>query len=415
MNDLRSARPLEGRRVLDFSQNLPGPYATLVLASLGAEVIKIEPPGGDPARSTPRLFEIVNGGKRSVVLDLKDPLVTPIVHRLIETADVLVEGFRPGVMHRLACGSETALELNPRLIYCSISGYGQRGPYRDVPGHDLNYQALTGVCDMHADAAERPHGSALPIADLSSGLTAVTSILAGLLARERDGTGRVVDVAMVDAVMSWAHVWSEGLTPSDARLSAVLRPVQRFLRSASRRAPRPIGSLLEKAVGALNGARTDAVGQWLGRRGPVRRLLRARLHALPHYALYQTRDGRWISIGIVDEAKFWRALCEALGVPGLARLPVAARLVAARPIRRRLAAAFERRTLDEWLRTLDQNEVPVAPVLTVAEALHDPHLRRRRAPDGALHAPFPLARSLGGAPSLGADTETLLAALAPKR
>jgi crotonobetainyl-CoA:carnitine CoA-transferase CaiB-like acyl-CoA transferase len=413
VQDLAASRPLEGVRVLDFTQNLPGPYATLVLASLGAEVIKVEPPRGDAARMFGRLFEIVNAGKRSMVLDLKDPAARPTVQALLESADVVVEGFRPGVMQRLGCDAEAALELNPGIIYCSISGYGQTGPYRDHPGHDLNYQALTGLCDMHTDASGRPHGSALPIADLSSAMTAVTSILAGLIGRQRDGRGRHIDVAIVDAAMSWVNVWSEGLLPSDARLSSMLEPLRRSLAAGGgKRLPTPIRTLLEKSVNLLSQTstrdRVDAVGERLGQTAPIRRLKRRGLHALPHYELFMTRDERWISVGILDENKFWGALCEGVGLPLLARLPFGARLAASSPIRAMLAGAFRRRSLEEWLEVLDRSEIPVTPVLTVAQALEDAHLAARRPPDGALHAPFPLARDLGPAPELGADTQGIL-------
>jgi CoA:oxalate CoA-transferase len=416
VQDLPASRPLQGVRVLDFTQNLPGPYATLVLASLGAEVIKVEPPRGDAARMFGRLFEIVNAGKRSVVLDLKDPGSRPRVQALLRSADVVVEGFRPGVMERLGCDAEAALEINPRIIYCSISGFGQDGPYRDHPGHDINYQALTGICDMHSDASNRPHGSALPIADLSSAMTATTSILAGLLARQRDGRGRHIDVAIVDAAISWVNVWSEGLLPSDARLSSMLEPLRRSLASGGgKRLPAPIRTLLEKSVSLLEQPqareRVDAVGERIGQTGPVRRLRRRGLHALPHYELFQTRDERWISVGILDENKFWGALCNAIGLPLLARLPFGARLAAASPIRAMLAGAFRRHTLDAWLERLDRAEIPVTPVLTPAQALEDPHLASRRAPDGALHAPFPLAGALGSAPELGADTQRIFDAL----
>ena len=144
--------PLSGLKVLDFSQNLPGPYATFLLACWGADVIKVEPPKGDPARFMEPFFSMVNRGKRSVVLDLRDERSRSAVEALVRWADVLVEGFRPGVMDRLGCGFARAKELNPRIVYCSISAYGQEGPMRDHPGHDLNLQATSGVCHLERDA-----------------------------------------------------------------------------------------------------------------------------------------------------------------------------------------------------------------------------------------------------------------------
>ncbi len=407
--------PLAGVRVLDFTQNLPGPYATLVLASLGAEVIKVEPPSGDSARVAASLFEIVNAGKQSIVLDLKQTSEHDTLARLVRSADVLVEGFRPGVMARFGCDAETARRSNPRLVYCSISGYGQDGPYASWPGHDLNYQALTGVCHMSRDGEEHPFGSALPIADLSSAMTAVASVLAALFARERDGQGRAIDVAMVDTLLSWSHAWAEGLTPSDARLSSTVARAEPLLRRGLEALPGPLRSFGERAAGWLASEagreRTDALGERLGRSGVYKQLVRLRLHALPHYGLFRTRDDRWLSIAIVEEHKFWRALCRGLGLERLARIPLPARFVAAAPLRRAVAAAVRRHDLAHWLTTFDREQVPIAPVLPLAEALADPQLVWRTG-GARVGAPVPLvATTLGPAPRLGEHTATVLAAL----
>ncbi|MBX7080105.1 MAG: CoA transferase [Nannocystaceae bacterium] len=405
------AAPLAGLRVLDFTQNLPGPYATLVLASLGAEVIKIEPPGGDTARMTPRLFEIVNAGKRSIVLDLKRDDVGETLRALVRSSDVVVEGFRPGVMARLGCDAIAARRDNPRLVYCSISGYGQDGPYRSYPGHDLNFQALTGLCELSRDRHEHPFGAALPIADLSSAMTASTAILAALLARARDGQGRVLDVAMVDTLLSWTHAWAEGLGLGERTLAGA---IDRAAAAASERGG-PVGaaaSRLQRWLQQPGRDRLDAVSQRLARSAPVRRLARLRLHALPHYGLFRTRDDRWLSIAIVDEEKFWRALCRALGLPAVAlAVPLPLRAVAGGPLRTLVARAIRSRPLSHWLTHLDRERIPVAPVLPLHEALDDPQLvwRRGGAPVGA---PLPLAmQPLGPAPALGQHTEALLASL----
>lgn len=412
-----STAPLAGVRVLDFTQNLPGPYATLVLASLGAEVIKIEPPAGDVARSVSTLFDIVNAGKQSVVLDLKRGEANDVLAKLVRSADVLVEGFRPGVMARFGCDAATARALNPKLVYCSISGYGQDGPYASWPGHDLNFQALTGVADMSRDKSGHPFGSALPIADLSSAMTAVSAVLAALLARTRDGEGRVVDVAMVDTLLSWSHAWAEGLTPSDARLSRTVARAQPWIERNAGALPGALRGALTRVgewVGSETGrARIDAIGERLGRTTTVRELVRLRLHALPHYGLFCTRDDRYLSIAIVDEHKFWRALCRGLGLPRLAGIPLAARFVAAAPLRRAVATAVRRHDLDHWLTTFDREQVPIAPVLPIAEALADPQLVWRTRLAGArVGAPVPLCTTtLGPAPRLGEHTATVLARL----
>lgn len=407
--------------MLDFTQNLPGPYATLLLAAMGAEVVKVEPPRGDTGRLLGRLFDIVNAGKKSIVLDLKHEADRARLDRLLPHADVLLEGFRPGVMEALGGGPRHALARNPGLVYCSLSGYGQRGPYRDYPGHDINYQALTGVCHMLRDAAERPFGCALPIADLSSGLAAVAAIAAALYGRQRDGRGRHIDVALTDTVLSWAYVWSEGLTPADTRLSAGLPPLRRWLDAraaadpSSRRLLEPAARWLRRPDTA---AAAERVGAFIEGTPAWRNLLRLRLHALPHYALYRTADDRWISVGIVDERKFWVALCEGVGLPAplrasLAAIPLAARVVTSRPVRRIIAQAFRRRTLAEWLRTLDRAQVPVAPVLRLDEALADPQLAARILdPSGHAVTPFPFADlPLGRAPRLGEHTDELFAGL----
>ncbi|MEO0600827.1 MAG: CoA transferase, partial [Myxococcota bacterium] len=181
-------------RVLDLTVNLPGPYATDQLAQLGAEVIKVEPPKGDPARAMPSLFEVLNHRKAIRTLDLNQPADLAALLDLVETVDVLVEGFRPGVLERLGCGPQVATARNPRLVYCSISAFGQSGPDRERPAHDLNVQAQVGACDFNRDASGHPEGLPMPVADLSAANRAVTQICAALYARTRTGDGAVLDI-----------------------------------------------------------------------------------------------------------------------------------------------------------------------------------------------------------------------------
>jgi crotonobetainyl-CoA:carnitine CoA-transferase CaiB-like acyl-CoA transferase len=397
-----------------------------VLASLGAEVIKIEPPEGDTARGMGRLFDIVNAGKKSVVLDLKEETSREALYDLVRSADVLVEGFRPGVMARFGLGAEEALKIQPRLIYCSMSSYGQDGPYRDYPGHDLNFQALAGVCHLSREADERPVSPAIPMADLSSALTATSAILAALLARTKSGAGRVIDIALVDTVASWSYVWGEGLVPSDARPSRSIAALRRQLDRREQALPsflRPFASQVSDALGSDSVQRiADTLGERVKRSDAYAKLARLRLHALPHYSLYRTFDDRWLSIGIVSEHKFWVALCDALELPRVRSLPLLARVAAAATLRRMISRAVRRRTLAEWLEVLDRRSVPIAPVLTVPEALADPHLAGRQnyvAPrDGSSDAallscvpPALAARALVAAPDLGADTDDVLASV----
>lgn len=371
--------PLSGLKVLDFSQNLPGPYATFLLACWGAEVIKVEPPKGDPARFMEPFFSMVNRGKRSVMLDLRDEGSRAAVEALVGWADVLVEGFRPGVMDRLGCGFERARELNPRIVYCSISAYGQEGPLRDHPGHDLNLQALSGVCHMERDGAGTPRGTMLPIADLSSALLAVSGICAAL-ASERDRARRL-DVAMADGVLSWSSVWGIGVD---------------------------LGSNAERAL-ERRGAAVRALAEPL-----VRFLARAKLYAMPHYGVFRARDGRWLTLGIVDEGHFWRALCEELGLGRLGGLPMPARIAAGPALRPLVAQRLRRRDRDEWLARFEAAGVPASPVLTPAEAARDPQARARGMVDdrGWIGSPLPGARlPRGSAPSKGEHTAEVMAML----
>lgn len=357
---------LDGIAVLDLTWNLPGPYASFVLASLGATVTKVEPPRGDPARHMPGLFTAINREKRSLVLDLQTEEGRTRLHEEIRRADVLLEGFRPGVAARLGCGADAALATNPRLVYCSISAWGQDGPLRDVPGHDLNAQALAGACHLARDARGRPHGLALPVADLSASMSAVASIGAALYARERDGKGRVLDVAMVDGVASWANVWAE----------------VDLGRQAAERVPRGLGPLARRFLDRLD---------------------RLRLHALPHYDLYRCGDGQWLALGVVDEKHFWTALCATLGLRGAESLPMPARALAGPVLRRWIGRRLRSRPRDAWLDALRAAGVPASPVLTPREALAEPHVAERLVgPRGTVRAPVAGARHLeGDAPVLG--------------
>lgn len=401
------AAPLDGIRVLDFTQNLPGPYATMVLASLGAEVIKVEPPKGDTARGVGRIFALVNGGKKSVRVDLKRTAERDRLLELVKTADVVVEGFRPGVMAGLGIGWETVHALSPRTVYCSISAYGQHGPYRDRPGHDLNLQALTGVCDMSRDEEGAPHGAALPLADLSSSMTAATAILAALYERERSGEGRYIDVALTDTALSFAYVWGEGLAPEKVELAGALPALERAIRR------RGSLKLRDALAGALRSesakAWADALGARLRASAVAKRFEQKRLHALPHYDVFETSDGKHLAIGIVDEDKFWRVLCNAIGRPEIASIPLPLRFALGAPLKAVVRKAIKSRTEAHWLATLDLDEVPVSQVKSVYEAVRDPQLASRRPGDATPAVPPPLAfRVDTRAPELGEHTEALL-------
>jgi crotonobetainyl-CoA:carnitine CoA-transferase CaiB-like acyl-CoA transferase len=205
---------LDGIRVLDLTQLLPGPYGTQLLADMGAEVVKVEPPRGDPARLVRAqpgwsgyVFSAVNADKKSVALDLKQAAGREAFYDLVGDADVVFEQFRPGVADRLGIDHETLAAHNEEVVYCSLTGYGQAGPYRDRAGHDLNYVGFAGLADMTRDADGAPTPPGYPIADMTGGLMAVTSILGALLSRELGNTGGTrIDLSMTDAVLAYAQV-----------------------------------------------------------------------------------------------------------------------------------------------------------------------------------------------------------------
>lgn len=322
---------LRGVRVLDLTRLLPGPYATLLLADMGAEVIKIEEPrAGDPVRWLPPLvegksarFEALNRNKKSLTLDLRRPEALSIFDKLVERADVIVEGFRPGVAERLRVHYERVKTINPSIVYCSLSGYGQTGPYREHVGHDVNYVARAGLLSLTGVGS--PVIPGVPVADLAGATLAAFSIVSALFARERgpERKGTYLDISLTDAVISWL---------------------------------------------SLHFAETLATGQ------PVRPNEQVLTGAYPCYALYETRDGRWLAVGAL-EGKFWQRLCEALGMPEYS----AHRFDAQKreEIFAKLHEIFRSRTREEWLEQLDPHEIPVAPVLDLGEVAQDEHVRVR--------------------------------------
>lgn len=256
--------PLEGLTVLDFSTLLPGPLTTLMLAEAGATVIKVERPGGeDMRRFPPRLdggsapYAVLNGNKESIVVDLKAEEGRRRLRPLLERADILVEQFRPGVMERLGLGYEAVREVNPRLIYCSISGYGQNGPRAQEAGHDVNYQSVTGLLSLS------PSTPASLVADIAGGaMPAVINILLALRQRDLTGEGVHLDIAMADAMFTFAwYAMAEG--------------------NATGRFPQAGENML--AGGS------------------------------PRYGLYETADGRYLAVGALEQ-KFWDAFCEGIGL-----------------------------------------------------------------------------------------------------
>jgi alpha-methylacyl-CoA racemase len=348
-------RPLEGVRILDFSTLLPGPLATVILAEAGAQVLKLERPGGgDEMRREDADFAMLNRGKMSLAIDLKDPAQKAALLPLIETADVLVEQFRPGVMDRLGLGFDDVKALNPRLIYCSINGYGSTGPKAQDAGHDLTYAAEAGLLGQTKGPDGAPVMPQTLIADIGAGAyPAVINILMALLQRERTGVGCRVEVAMYD------------------NLFPFLYPA---LASAYGRGHWP------KAGDALETG------------------------ASPRYRLYRTADDRWIAAAPAEN-KFWRAFCAAIDLP-----PETAD-------GETVAARIATRTAAEWEAAFAGGDCASAVVRTFEEATADPHFAARdllkyRA-DGFVGLPLPLNDAFrgpageGSAPRLDQDRERL--------
>ncbi len=324
---------LAGITVLDFTRLLPGPFCTQLLCNLGAEVIKIEDPKlGDYMRSVPPIvhdvsypFLMVNRGKRSLAVDLKTPEGQEIVHKLARGSDVVVEQFRPGVMARLRVAYDDLAMMNPRLVYCSFSGYGQTGPYKDLPGHDINFQALAGILGVTTGREDKaPAIPGVPIADLASGFNAALAILAALRVRDRTGRGEFIDVSIYDTAVT-----------------LMVLGLARFLATGE-----------EPVAGE-----TLLTGSF------------------PFYSLYETKDGRWLSVATV-EPKFWSRMCELIGAPDLASkqfMDGAERFAVAHA----LAERFRGRTLAEWEALLANEDLPIAGVKRVSEVVRDPQVKAR--------------------------------------
>ena len=323
------AHCLAGLKVLDLTQFIPGPFASQWLADLGAEVVKVEPPIGDPMRimgpldsdGTTAFYKLANRNKTVVRLDLKDEGGKRIFGGLVAAADVLIEGYRPGVMARLGLDDATLGALNPRLIHCSLSGYGQTGPFADQAGHDLTYLALSGALAT-TGTPERPVIPFPPQADHAGANTVVIAVLAALLKRAGDGKGVRLDVSLTEAALAW--------------MGGVLTNAHRGGETARER-------------GVINGGAA-------------------------YYRVYRTGDGRFLAAAPIEE-KFWAAFCTALGRPDLlARhrdpLPQTA-LIA------ELEAVFATRGRDAWMEILGPVNCCVAPVLEPSELPDHPQIAAR--------------------------------------
>ncbi|MFG6205700.1 CaiB/BaiF CoA transferase family protein [Pseudomonas retamae] len=325
--------PLASLKVLDFSTLLPGPFASLLLADMGAEVLRIESPTRlDLLRVLPphdggvsASHAYLNRNKRSLALDLKQPAALEIIRELLNEYDIILEQFRPGVMERLGLGYEALKALNPRLIYVSISGYGQTGPYKDRAGHDINYLALAGLASYTGRADSGPLPLGMQVADIAGGsLHGVIGLLAAVVARQQTGQGTHVDVSMTDCAFS---------------------------------------------LNAMAGAGYLACGNEPGHEDQM-------LNGGSFYDYYRTRDGRWMSVGSLEPA-FMQALCAALGRPELAVQGLSAKPEQQQALKEALRVEFEKHDFAQLCELFAGVDACVEPVLSLSEAVGHPQMQAR--------------------------------------
>ena len=370
---------LDGIRVLDQTQVMAGPFCSMLLADMGADVIKIEPPGGEHTRREGPLapgvsasFLAVNRNKRGLTLDLKQPAGVELLKRLVETADVLVENYRPGVAKRLGVDYDTLAAINPRLIYCSISGFGQTGPYASRGGYDLIAQGMSGIMSATGSDGGAPVKVGVPITDLGAGLFAVVGILSALRARHRTGRGQLVDTSLFEAgvaLSQWeaTQYWYTGEIP--------------------------------RGLGTAH-----------------------RLNA--PYQAFAASDGHF-TVGAAND-NLWPRFATLLGLTHLIKDPrfdsVPKRLQNRAELEPLIEAVTSREPRDHWLAACEAAGVPAGPIYTVPEALADPHAVARGMSQTMEHPQLGAVKALGNpvkmsatpprlrttAPALGADTDAIL-------
>ena len=321
------AQALQGLKILDLSSLYPGPLATMILADLGADVLRLDAPDRpDLLRWMPPLtpngegaaWQLLQRGKRSIALDLRQPAAREVLQRLVKTYDIVVEQFRPGVLDRLGVGYETLRAHQPQLIWCSISSYGQHGPRRDLPGHDMNFLAMSGLASHMGRPGQGPASwNALPADTAGATWPAVAGILAAVLHRQRTGEGQRIDIAMADGAL--------------------------FLNALAVSGALADGSDVRPGSEMLNGG--------------------------SHYDFYPTADGRWLAVGAL-EPKFWAGFCEALGRPEWQDLPGGPEAMGER--KAEVAALLQTRPLAEWQALFEPLGVCVDAVRTTSEAVREP-------------------------------------------
>ncbi len=326
--------PLHGIRILDMTRLLPGPFCTLMLADMGADVIKVEDTSiGDYLRWQPPMvgdtqgifFAALNRNKQSIKLNLKPKEGKEVFTRLVKNADVVIESFRPGRLDKLGVGYAAMSQVNPRIIYCAISGYGQDGPMRDRAGHDLNYIGLAGLLDLFGKRDGEPIMPPVQIADLTGAYLAAIGVLSALVARATTGRGQFVDISMMDGVLPWMismlpRYWFDGAQPKRGEV--------------------PLGG------------------------------------AMPCYNIYECNDGKWITLGAL-EPQFWATFCKMVGHEEWIE-HIRDMGDAAEPTFAAMRELFKSKTRGEWLAFFSDADVCIEPMLTAAEATQHPQMQRRR-------------------------------------
>jgi len=314
---------LEGIKVLDLSRTVPGPFCTMVLADMGADVIKIEDPryqmGMLPDQEKQAAYDFLSRNKKSIALDLKTAEARGIFHKLATDADVVMEAFRPGVAKKLGVDYNTISKLNPRIVYCSLTGFGQDGPYRDLPGHDPNYTSIGGAVGLTGDEKGDPVVIRAALGDIGSALHAVIGILCALMARDKTGRGQYIDISMTDSVLSFLTI-----------------SLLRYFRD-----------------------------DFIPKRG----------WPSPTINVWKTKDGKFVSTGLI-EPYFWERFCRALGREDL--IPhQRAKGEKLHEVHSAIRETFLTKTREEWFQIMKDADTCVSPVLELDEVVNDPQLLSR--------------------------------------
>jgi len=324
--------PLRHLKILDLSQRLPGPFCSQLLADFGAEVVKVESPQrGDYGRYyLPKMkkegagFLMINRNKKSLTLNLKTSAGRKIFMKLLKRFDVVIESFKPGSLETLGIGYEQAKKIHPKIIYCSITAYGQSGPYKEKAGHDLNSIGMSGILDMTGEPGGPPIIPGAQIADIGAGLLAAIAILIAVITREKKKVGQHIDISMLDSVISWLSIHAGNFFAT--------------------------GKIPERGRGMLTGG-------------------------LACYNVYQTKDGRYISLAAL-EPHFWKTLCRLLGIESWVSKQFT--MEVQDRIKKRLSQIFRKKTMNGWLRTFSGNDICLEPILNIKEVFSHPQLLQRK-------------------------------------